>query len=171
MAREGLKGLQVEGLARNLNLNKSGFYHYFGDLDSFCKALIQMHERIAENYFQELREINTIDPDYFHLLMRYKVSVMFQMQLFMVKNNQLFQSIAGQIERKENTIVQPLWSEYWGIADNPDITIRYFNIVRDMFYARITFENFEYSYLKNLIAETKEIIHQVSNRELYIENK
>ena len=34
-AKEGLDGIQVERLARILSLNKSGFYHYFGDLEGF----------------------------------------------------------------------------------------------------------------------------------------
>jgi AcrR family transcriptional regulator len=35
-AEEGLDGIQVERLARILKLNKSGFYHYFRDLDGYC---------------------------------------------------------------------------------------------------------------------------------------
>jgi AcrR family transcriptional regulator len=43
-AKEGLDAIQVERLARILHLNKSGFYHYFGDLEGYCVELIKMHE-------------------------------------------------------------------------------------------------------------------------------
>ena len=44
-AHEGLDGIQVERLARILQLNKSGFYHYFGDLEGFCMELFALHKK------------------------------------------------------------------------------------------------------------------------------
>jgi len=168
-AREGLKGLKVELLAKNLNLDKSEFYHYFGDLAVFCGALLRMHKRIFDNYAQELREIKSIDSDYLHLLIRYKISVMFQMQMTMEKNDVSFQRLREDISKEQSRILEPIWSEYLGILNKPDLTNGYFNIVRLMFYARITPENFEYSYLKNFITEAKETIQQVYKREFFVE--
>lgn len=47
-ANEGTEGIQVERLARILNLNNSGFYHYFGDLKSFIDELLKLHEKKAD---------------------------------------------------------------------------------------------------------------------------
>ena len=44
-AEEGIEGIQVERLARILQLNKSGFYHYFGDIDGYCEELINLHKK------------------------------------------------------------------------------------------------------------------------------
>lgn len=164
-AKEGLKGLRVESLARNLNLNKSLFYDYFDDLDSFFPALMQMHLRIADDYLQELREIKTIDQDFFQLLIKYKTSVLFHMQVSKERNHKTFQNAGDGISKKEYAILEPLWSGYLGIVNKPDLTISYFNIVRDMFYARITFENFDFLFLRNLLTEAKSTIQQVYNRE------
>jgi AcrR family transcriptional regulator len=168
-ANEGLAGIQVERLARILSLNKSGFYHYFGDLEGFCTELIRMHEKIADNCFQELSEMKTIDPDLFHLLLKYKVAVMFQMQMFREKQHETFYKTAEQIDKTGEAILQQSWSEYLGIQDRPDLAMRYFSIVRDMFYARISFEKFDYPFLKNLFTETKVIIQQLAESNFILE--
>jgi AcrR family transcriptional regulator len=42
-AQDGLDGIQVERLAKMVSLNKSGFYHYFGDRESFLEELMKHH--------------------------------------------------------------------------------------------------------------------------------
>ena len=80
-AEEGLDGIQVERLARILQLNKSGFYHYFGDLDGYCEELIKVHKRKTDLYLEDVATVKSIDPDFLMLLVKYKVPVMFQLQL------------------------------------------------------------------------------------------
>ena len=71
-AKEGLYGIQVERLARILSLNKSGFYHYFGDLEGFCSALVQLHKKKVGEFLQEVAVTKKLDPDYLHLLIKYR---------------------------------------------------------------------------------------------------
>ena len=61
-ANEGLEGIQVERLARILQLNKSGFYHYFADLEGFCQELIQLHRRKIDLLLSEVREDQKARP-------------------------------------------------------------------------------------------------------------
>jgi len=160
-AEEGLAGIQIERLARMLQLNKSSFYHYFGDLDGFYNELINLHKKIADDFLREVAEIKTLDPDYFHLVVRYKVAVMFQMQTVRDKNNKAFCEIAEQLDKRKDVILK-LWSEYLGLQVTPQLAMRYFDIVRDVFYTRITFEEFDYDYLKKLVTEAKEVMQQLA---------
>jgi hypothetical protein len=41
LSTDGMEGIKVERLARNLALNKSGFYHYFKAMDVFVKSLLR----------------------------------------------------------------------------------------------------------------------------------
>src|SRR6478736_6287569 len=86
-AEEGLDGIQVERLARILQLNKSGFYHYFGDMEVYWTTLLDYHKQLAEIHFDNLRAMKTIEPELFHIMVDRKVSVMFQMQLLRCSNN------------------------------------------------------------------------------------
>ena len=162
-AKEGIEGIQVERLARILNLNKSGFYHYFGDLDGYCEELIKLHRRKADLYLADLSKVKSIDPDYLMMLVRHKIPCLFHLHLIRSKNNPLFYKTAEQIDQQEDVVVGELWSEYLGIQDHPTLAIRYFNIVRDMLYTRVNIKNFEYPFLQKLIAEAKAVMQQMTD--------
>jgi AcrR family transcriptional regulator len=160
-AHEGKEGIQVERLARMLGLNKSGFYHYFGDLDSYVDELLKLHENNAERYFNEVREARTIDPDYLHILLKYKVPSMFQMRLERLRTSPRFKKVVEQIDQREDEAIRHLWSNYLGTEDNPDLGMRYFVIIRDVFYSRISFQTFTFEHIQSLLLEAREILHGV----------
>ena len=161
-AEEGMQGIQVERLARILQLNKSGFYHYFGDVDGYFEELIQLHRDKAAVYLTDLKEIKNIDPDYLLHIVKHKVAIMFHLQLIRNKDNKIFYETAAKIDKEEDQILGTLWSDYLGIHQNPDLAIRYFNVVRDMFYARISLQNMEYPFLHKLMAEAKVVMRQIA---------
>jgi AcrR family transcriptional regulator len=162
-AEEGLEGIQVERLARILHLNKSGFYHYFGDLEGYCDELIRLHERNAASYMDDLIRIRSIDPDYLNLLVKYKTGIMFHLKLIRSKDNQLFYKTAEKIDQEEESLLRDLWSDYLGIHDNPSLAVRYFSIVRDVLYTRLSFANLNYSFLHGLMGEAKAIMQQMAD--------
>src|SRR5687768_4221977 len=131
-AAEGMDGIQVERLARILQLNKSGFYHYFGDLDGYCEELIKLHKKKADLFLADVSTVKSIDPDYLQLLVKYQTGVMFHLQLIRSKDNPLFYKTAEKIDQQEEILLGELWSDYLGIHNHPTLAIRYFGIVRDM---------------------------------------
>ena len=137
-AEDGLDGMQVERPARILQLNKSGFYHYFGDMEVFCAELLRLHEQKADDFYKEIRYIKTIDPEYFQKVVEHKLTMMFQVQLYHTKSKPAYYNLAEMIDEKEGPILQHVWNEYLGFGDNADLAIRYFIIVRDMAYRRIS---------------------------------
>ena len=59
-AREGPEGIQVERLARVLGLNKSGFYHHFGDRNTYlASTYVEMSDQpeLALRYFRLIRDV------------------------------------------------------------------------------------------------------------------
>ena len=167
-AEEGLDGIQVERLARILQLNKSGFYHYFGDLDGFCQELLTLHDMKANLYFSEIQNVKSIDPEYLCLLVKYKIPLMFQLQLIRSPNNASFYNAAKKLDGLTDILLRDLWSDYLGLAEHPDLAVSYFNIVRDMFYTRVSFQNFNYPFLRSLITEAKTVMRQIAeNKQIY----
>ena len=162
-AEEGLDGIQVERLARILQFNKSGFYHYFGDLEIFVEELLKLHQTKAKLYFEEVRNVKSIDPEFLCLLIKYKTSLMFHQQLVRSPSNSSFYKIAKKLDALTDVFLRDVWSDYLGLNENPDLAVRYLDIVRDMFYARINFENFNYTFLHNLITEVKVVMQQIAH--------
>jgi AcrR family transcriptional regulator len=163
-ANEGIDGLQVERLARILQLNKSGFYHYFGDLEGFCAELISLHKKKVSYFLQEVNLTQKIDPDYLLLLIKHAATVMFQVQLTRNKNGHSFYQESEKVDRRVDVALRDLWTDFLGIQNNPDLAMRYYDIVRDMFYTRISFQNLNYPFLHNLVTDAKLLIQEISRR-------
>jgi len=163
-AREGLDGIQVERLARILQLNKSGFYHYFGDLEGFCMELIELHKKKIDAFVEEVRGIKRLDPDYLHLVITHAKTVMFQVQLIRSPSDHFLYAASEMVDQKVQVAIRQLWCDYLDIPGDTDLGMRYYAIVRDMFYTRLSFQNLNYTFLHNTVTDAKSIMDEISDR-------
>jgi AcrR family transcriptional regulator len=166
-AAEGIDGIQVERLARILGLNKSGFYHYFGDLEGYCDELISLHKRKADVYLADVATIKTIDPDYFNVIVKHRIPILFHLQLIRRKDKPEFYNTAEKIDQQEDTLIGELWSDYLGFHD-PALAMRYFAVVRDMLYARLSFKNLTFLGLRDLMSEAKAVMQQITKNHAHV---
>jgi AcrR family transcriptional regulator len=160
-AQEGPEGLQIERLARILALNKSGFYHYFGDIENFSKQLIKHHYTLFDQFLKDVEGCNNVDPEYAMILLKHKATVMAQMHLVRNKSNPIFYGMHKDLDDKVNRAVIRIWADHLEIHNNPDLIYQYHSMIRDMFYSRITWEKFNYEFLHELAEETKQIVRQI----------
>jgi AcrR family transcriptional regulator len=160
-AEEGLDGIQVERIARILQLNKSGFYHYFGDQEGFCAQLVALHLDKLDHFLNGIQQCKQLDPDYLLLLVRYAPTVMFQVQLTRNKEHHSFYKASEVVDQRVTLTIHRLWSDFIGTQHNQDLTLRYFYLVRDMFYTRISFSNLNYQFLHDFAANAKALIDQI----------
>lgn len=168
-AEEGMNGIQVERLARMLHLNKSGFYHYFGDLDIFYLELLALHQKKALAYMDDLRCIRSIDPEYFEAVLRHKATIIFQSQLIRA-NEPIALKVAGIVDKDVESVLGNTWREYLGFLDSPSLAMRYFAIVRDMCYARMNSRNISSVFLRCLITEAKVVMQGMAERDVGVES-
>lgn len=157
-AEEGIEGIHVERLARILHLNKSGFYHYFGDMELFCTALLELHQTKVDHFIQEIRHINHFDPEYLNLLIKHAPMVMFQVQLTRDKKNKEFYNASEIMDQKVGAVVQKLWGDFLELPNEADVVVRYFGIIRDMFTARISFQTLNYPFLHEFAMSAKQVV-------------
>lgn len=160
-AQEGPEGIQVERLARILGLNKSGFYHYFGDMESFSKELIKHHYVVFNQFLHDAANCNTVDPEYAMVLLKHKTTVMAQMHLVRNKSNPMFYGAHQELDDNVSQAVLNIWAKHINIQNNPELVSQYFGIIRDMFYSRITWENYTYDYLHAMAEESKDIVAKI----------
>ncbi len=160
-AQDGLDGFQVERLAKKVNLNKSGFYHYFGDRDSFLEQLMKHHMQIAKALAEDFRKMEQIDPDFFHLLLKYATPTMVNMQLVRYRQHPLLNKSFAQVNDLIETALTPKWAEFIGMPDHPELARKYFEQARDMFYSRITPDKMNMEFLKSLVYEVRALVQQL----------
>jgi AcrR family transcriptional regulator len=155
LATEGIDGIKIERVARALGLNKSGFYYYFGTLESYVKSLIQHHIHIAKDIAIEIEACQHVDPDFLYLIIRHKAFFLVESRL-LVKNRLLqvdnTAEMAGVIIN--NALIHLLRKN----TDLPESSIlTYLNIFRHFFYARIEPENITYDFFHTLTGQIKDL--------------
>jgi AcrR family transcriptional regulator len=159
-AAEGLEGIQVERLARITGLNKSGYYHYFGDRNSFLEHLMKHHESQAEMLTIDMHLMKKIDPDFIHVLLKYPITILVHMQLVRNRHDIFLAHIYNKVNEFVDRAVLPTWAEFIGTPHNHEFALKYFEQARDMFYSRITLKNLNHAFLHNLIYDAKGLVQE-----------
>ena len=98
-AEEGIEGIQIERLARILQLNKSGFYYYFGDLEGYYAELLKLHEERAVCFVKAIGCLKQFNPGFIDLSIAYAAGTMFQVQLTRHRHHSSFNEIRKRIDR------------------------------------------------------------------------
>ncbi len=160
-AKEGLQGIRIEVLARILGLNKSSFYYFFGDLENYKAELVRHHFIKADYLVSDISSCANFDPDFLTMLTRHKVPVIVHMQLVMNRTIPLFFNAYGEINDKVDPKAMPFWATFIGIPHNPELALQYWQVIRDMFYSRISLDNLNYPFLKNIAQEAKGIAEKM----------
>lgn len=159
-AAEGLEGIQVERLARITGLNKSGYYHYFGDRESFLGHLMKYHISIAQQLTNDMRLIKKFDPDFIYVLLKYPRTILVHMQLVRNRQDKFLHEVYNKINAFVDKAILPHWAEFIGTPHHHEFALRYFEQARDMFYSRISMTNMNHDFLHNLIYEAKGLVQE-----------
>jgi len=162
-AQEGYDGIQIERLARIVGLNKSGFYHYFGDRETYFQHLMQHHLLNADKVVEAVQSIHNFVPEYIQFLDSFRTPVLAHMQLVRENHHPLFAYTFEEVNKKVDRAILPLWAVFIGLPENLDLAFRYFELFRDMFYARLNKHNLNYEMMFSICMEAKDICHEFRN--------
>lgn len=156
-ALEGESGIQIERLARIINLNKSGFYHYFDTKENYFDHLMDYHLKLADGIKTENHTSKYFDPDFLNLMVKNKTFFLVQMQLFLNKHTVLFKETFNKASAKYLRDIIPLWSEYVGIPKCSELSIRYFIMTQSTIYSQLTSKTLTYIHLQKMVNEAKSL--------------
>jgi AcrR family transcriptional regulator len=162
-SNEGIESLKVERLARSLELNKSGFYHYFGSMNTYLKYLMEYHINKAKDLTEEIAGCQNIDPDLLHLIIRHKSFFLIESQLLVkCRPAQFGEDIGiGKAASIVTLKLLPLWRKFTLLPDDSSTATAYLNIILHFFYARINSDNINYEFLHALTFETQGVLKKV----------
>jgi hypothetical protein len=161
LAKEGPIGIQVERLARIIGVNKSGFYHHFGDRECYLQELTNYHENLTNKFSSEVSHLKHFDPDYLKVLVEYKDSFFVNIHLGRYRVNPKLKEASGNggnvIEKK----ILPLWEEYINLTDNPELAFEIWKIVRDAVFLRLTYNDMNVESVISAIKDIKGIFERL----------
>jgi len=161
LGTEGIEGIKIERLAKILDLNKSGFYHYFGTMEGFIKSLVQHHIQKAKVIAEEIASCQTIDPDLLLLIVKHKGFFLVESQLLVKSRPPHADEEVDEAGKILNEELLQLWRKASTLPQDDSVALAYLNIIRHFFYARVDAEHINYEFLHRLTVETKGVMDKV----------
>jgi AcrR family transcriptional regulator len=161
LGTEGMDGIKVERLAKILDLNKSGFYHYFGAMELYIKRMLQYHVGLATTIASEVARCQNIDPDLLLLIVEHKSFFLVEAQLLVKARSSHLDEGVDEAGRIVNDELLLLWRKTCDVPEDSSAALGFLNIIRHFFYARMDPENVNYEFLHGLAVETEGVLHKV----------
>jgi len=160
-AKDGPDGINVERISKIIGASKSAFYRNFIDREVYFSELVEQHSLICLQYFKDIKLIKQWDPDFINLVIKYKTSVLFQIQLRKNMDKLLFKEAFEKIKKRNDKECLHLWAAYLKIPENNEVALQLLHLFSDALSLRLTCENMTYKLLFNLGDEIRNIIYSL----------
>jgi len=161
LGTEGMDGIKVERVAKILDLNKSGFYHYFGTMERYVKRLLYYHVGLATTIASEVAKCQKIDPDLLLLIVKHKAFFLVESQLLVKSRPAHLDEDVDEAGRIVNGELLLLWRRTGDAPEDSSAALGFLNIIRHYFYARMDPENVSYEFLHELAAGTQDVLDKI----------
>jgi AcrR family transcriptional regulator len=138
VARNGIKGINIEAIARSIQKNKSSFYHYFGDLEIFEAALLDFHVQQAENLAEQIYACDRIRPDVLKVFLDNKIDLFFHKQLRINREYPQYKSCFEQAFSKMEEAFVDKWADFLGLQHQPLFAASFLHLIAENFLLKIT---------------------------------
>lgn len=148
----GPQSVNVERLSILVGLNRSSFYHYFGDVDRYERELLDEHVRRFELLGMQLKECSSFDPEMLHLVKDNPMEIKFHRQLLINESTIRYIDCFKRAKSFTERNAFRLWSKFNELGDHPDIEFNLFETIRD--YSLLHFEQTKED-------KTTEMLHDV----------
>jgi len=164
LGTDGMDGIIIEKLAKILDLNKSGFYHYFGTMEYYVKSLLHYHVKQAKTIASEVAKCNKIDPDLLRLIVKHKGFFLVESQLLVKSRPSHFDENVDEAGKIVNEELLPLWRKVRDLPEDHSAAMGFLNIIRHFYYARMDAENINYGFLHALTVETEDVLDKIMDK-------
>jgi len=161
VSKDGFNSLNIEHIARSLKKNKSSFYHYFGDMETFQTELFNHHHRQAEVFSNRIVECELIRPDLINLFIDFKYDLFFHRQLRINRDKLIFKNCFEKAYNIIETSLIHKWIDFLELHENKMFATSFLNIIIENFFLRITEESFNSQWLNQYLDEIIAVLTQM----------
>lgn len=129
----GPESLNVERLSIMVGLNRSSFYHYFGNVEIYSDYLCDHHIQRFKSIRQQIDSCNNLSPDFFHLVPNFKNELAFHRQLLIHESVARYKVCFDSAKRYTEEKIFQLWSSHNEIHGDPEKEFSLYKVIRDFF--------------------------------------
>ncbi|MCG8576401.1 MAG: TetR/AcrR family transcriptional regulator [Flavobacteriales bacterium] len=160
IAEQGFHALTVEGLSREVNKNKSSFYHHFGNIELFIDKLLDYHLERAQIIIEKKKSCNSINPELFHTVINYKTEVLFQRQLLLNKHIPEVEKTYDKITNEGVNAILKIWNKELNLTPESNLGKRLLRLGIDRIFQNVS-TNFSITFLEDSLEELKLIAKEL----------
>lgn len=157
-AYEGLQAVQIERMARIINISKSSFYHHFADLEVFLEKLLERHFTQACLIGLKEQSATCIDPDLIAVLVTYKTDLLFNRQLRIHRQKGQYDDLLKRVDDAMGRSFVHLWVKEL----NPKLSVEqlegFFSLALENFFLQINESNFNEDWLRSYFSELRKVL-------------
>ena len=156
-ATDGLSGLKIEKLSREVGKNKSSFYHLFADLECFTERLLEVH-LIRAKIISEKESGANNEAELISIILDHKLDLLFNRQLRFHRDKKEFKNCINRINQFSIQGLIPVWGKVISLSDNNALAQMVLHLSLENFYLQITIENLNESWLKAYFDNIRQMV-------------
>lgn len=149
----GPAALNVEKLSLIVNLNRSSFYHYFGEVGRFEEILLASHVDKFESMVVVIKACEKFIPDFFSALSNLTTEFKFHRQLLIHEKQDKYREAYEKAKVFTEPLVHKLWLDHCNLHSERHEEFRIYETVRD--YCLLHFDQWDIEKITEVIEDIK----------------
>ncbi|MFY0650925.1 MAG: TetR/AcrR family transcriptional regulator [Cyclobacteriaceae bacterium] len=130
----GPEALNVEKLSNIVGLNRSSFYHYFGDIESFESALFSHHIKQYEAFGEIIKDYDQFEQLFTQEVFDHKDALAFQRQLMINQGITRYKNCSDNARKFTEQKTFELWSVFNENKNESETEWTLFRALRDFYF-------------------------------------
>lgn len=130
----GSEALNIEKLSNIVGLNRSSFYHYFGDLEIFETQLFDYHISRYEYFHDLIKDYDKFEMLFSEDVMKHKAELAFQRQLLINTSSPRYKQCSDKARKYTEEKTYQLWTEFGNLGQTSEEQWTLFRAIRDFYY-------------------------------------
>jgi len=164
VSTNGFSNVKVESIAREMNKNKSSFYHYFGDWEGFEVELLDHHLRLAGAFALGVNDCQNIIPDVVNLFLEHKTDIFFHKQLRINRKEPHYKKCFESVYVLFENAFLEQWIIFLNLEDHSFLASKILTLISENFLLQITIENYNYDWLKSYLLDVSKLMLDMNSQ-------
>lgn len=129
----GPESLNVERLSMIVGLNRSSFYHHFGNVEVYTSHLCEHHIHRFKSLRHQINSCKNFNPDFLVLVSNFKNELAFHRQLLIHESVPQYKSCFDSAKKFTEEQIFRLWSLHNEVQLDSEKEFSLYSVIRDFF--------------------------------------
>ncbi|MFY0627741.1 MAG: TetR/AcrR family transcriptional regulator [Reichenbachiella sp.] len=129
----GPESLNVEKLSLLMGVNRSSFYHYFGDVNIYESQLLKYHISRFQQIWNSIKDFEQFDKQFVESIIQYTDELAFHRQLLINESTTRYKECFDEAKKLTEQLSFKLWSRYSALNENSKKDLSLYQAIRDYY--------------------------------------